>query len=214
MRMYVELFVLGATLGAGPCLAVCAPILIPFIASTGQTWYRGLGAAAVFSFFRALAYAILGLVSVLCYAFIEGLVAPENKYYLSLSVGLFVAAIGLVFIFMKRDIHLPVFGRLGDRLLRNSNGSMAVLGLLIGFSPCLPLIGALALIASQATSVAGGALLGLTFGMGTFLSPLLLLAVLAGHISERMSKSRRLFGTLRMVCGIVLVVSGLYLIRG
>lgn len=214
MRMYVELFVLGATLGAGPCLAVCAPILIPFIASTGQNWRQGLKAAAVFSFFRALAYAALGVVSVLCYALIESIVVPENRYYLSLLAGFFVVAVGLLFILMKRDIHLPFFGSLADRLLRKSNQSMAVLGLLIGFSPCLPLIGALALVAAQATSVLDGAALGLTFGMGTFLSPLLVLAVLAGHVSERMSKSRRLFGTLRMVCGIVLVVSGLYLIRG
>lgn len=212
--MYVELFILGLSLGAGPCMAVCAPILLPFIASTKMGWYAGLKSTIVFSLSRAFAYSLLAVIAVLGYGFVDDSIAPQNKSYLSMFTGSFVVLCGILFIFMKKDIHLPLFKKLTDLLLRKSGHSMAVLGLLIGLSPCLPLIGALALIAGKADSPLHGALLGLSFGMGTFLSPLLVLGLLAGSISKRVSRNQKIFATFRMICGILLVAFGLYLVKG
>lgn len=212
--MYIKLFLLGLSLGAGPCLIVCAPILLPYIAATKKDWIEGLKSTVVFSLFRTLAYIVLGFISAVSYSFIERFISHESKYYISLFAGAFVAIIGIILIVTKREIHLPVFKLLGKELLEKSTRSMPLLGLLVGFSPCLPMIGALMLIATDSTSALNGAFLGLSFGMGTFLSPLLLLGMAVGYIPQKVFKTASIQNTFRMICGILLVGYGLNLIKG
>jgi sulfite exporter TauE/SafE len=214
MRVYGELFLLGLSLGIGPCIWFCVPIVVPYIASTRKNWQEGLVAALFFSFSRTLAYVVLGFLAVWSFQFIEKLVKPGGSFYISWAAGVFVVLIGLTLIVTQKNIHFPLCKILGKELLQKSNRNMFLLGLLIGFSPCLPLFGALTLIASQTTSYSQGAALGLAFGLGTSLSPLLILGLLAGFLPHEIIKSPKIFNIFKTICGILLVLFGLYLIKG
>jgi sulfite exporter TauE/SafE len=191
---------------------VCAPILIPYIASTKKTWWEGLWATLVFSLVRTFAYTLLGLIAFLSYRLVEMIANPAKNPYLGLCAGIFVVFLGILLVVLRKEIHLPVFKLLGKEFLEKVTQSMILLGLLIGFSPCLPLIGALTLIATHAQSAFEGAFLGLSFGVGTLLSPLLILGLLAGFLPGEIIKNQKVFRIFKMVCGILLILFGLNLI--
>jgi len=89
---------------------------------------------------------------------------------------------------------------------------MALLGFLVGFAPCLPLLGVLAYIAFHAQGFAQGALLGLAFGAGTLLSPLILFGSLAGAISPVLLKKPIVYNIFSRLCGLILMYFGIGMI--
>ncbi len=58
----ISLFLQGLLLGAGPCLLVCGPVLIPYLASTQKTWKEGFAAALIFLAAKFLVYVLLGTI--------------------------------------------------------------------------------------------------------------------------------------------------------
>lgn len=81
---------------------------------------------------------------------------------------------------------------------------MVLLGLVVGVSPCLPLLGVLTEIMFIADKFYQGWLLGLAFGLGTLISPLLVLGTLAPLVPLKTQR-------LNFICGLLLIAAGLYL---
>jgi sulfite exporter TauE/SafE len=84
------------------------------------------------------------------------------------------------------------------------------IGVLIGLSPCAPLIGALLEIADSTSNIWQGALYGFVFGLGTGLPLLILggLSAMIGNLSYSCGnfKIGKLF---RIACGILLIFVGI-----
>jgi sulfite exporter TauE/SafE len=88
--------------------------------------------------------------------------------------------------------------------------SAAGMGLLIGLVPCPPLI-ALLVFSAAVGSAGTGLVLGLLFGVGTVISPIVIVAAAAGWFSERIAKEAPVMRSgVRRVAGLMLVVLGIW----
>ena len=88
--------------------------------------------------------------------------------------------------------------------------SIAIVGLLIGFSPCIPLFGVLSYIAFESKTIFDGIFYALCFGAGTMISPLIPIGVLASGLQD-LIKLNKVIEIIRRVCGIYLVYIGMKL---
>lgn len=210
MSPYYELFIIGLTLSFGPCLAYCSQIIIPYIAATNRGLRQGLGAILIFSSSRLLAYAILGfLVGSLGRLFTEQL--SRYNLIIELAAGLFISILGILLIFGK-DIPFRFCKVLRSHTVESRVRSLITLGLIVGFMPCLPLLGVLSYIALLAKSSWQGTLFAISFGIGVFISPVIILAPLASTLPQVIFRNYRVFDCFRRICGLLLFLVGIRLI--
>ena len=198
------ILVQGFVIGAGPCLLICAPILLPYIAGTKKSWREGLKATLVFGLARLAVYTFLGGVVGYIGYFLFQLFHDQlwGKVLWSFA-GVFIFALGLLII-VGKGAGNPFCRYLQKHTLENSTKSLIILGVVIGLSPCLPLLAVLTEIMFIAEKFYQGFLYGFAFGVGTVVSPLLLL----GAVAPLVKKSR----ILEIVCGILLMGMGCYVI--
>jgi len=150
----IKFFVAGLALSFGPCLFVCAPVLLPYIFAKGGDWKEGLKISLIFSFARVLAYSSLGFLAI---AFLKIVLQTfgGEKSYVRFVLGVFVFLMGL-FHLLRRSEKCSGFGK----FLTQKKHSIFLIGLLIGFSPCAPLLAVLTYIAVTARNVLEGFLSG------------------------------------------------------
>jgi sulfite exporter TauE/SafE len=86
-----------------------------------------------------------------------------------------------------------------------------LLGLTVCIMPCLYVLSVLAYIAIKAGSPLQGALYGLSFGIGKFLSPLILLGVLSNTLPAMLIKDKRIYTYFKCLCGAFLFLIGIRL---
>jgi len=208
----IYIFIQGFTLGMGPCLLVCAPILFPYIAGTRQGWKEGLRAALVFSLARMVVYSLLGGVMGYIGFYLFNLFYNQTwgRVIWALA-GLFIAIAGLQIIIGKK-IENPFCRYLSQREAYKNDWGMFLLGILIGLTPCLPLLLVLTEIMFIAQNFFQGLLYGAAFGVGTLLSPLLLVGALAPIINLKFKHREKLSLLFNNLCGIMLILFGFYLI--
>ena len=203
----------GFVIGAGPCLFICAPILLPYVAGTRRTWQEGLRAALIFGFTRLLVYSFLGgIVGYVGYYIFKHIF--YNRVwgkYLWVAGGLFIILLGILII-LGKWIRNPVCRFLQKQALEDSTKSMIFLGVVIGVSPCLPLLAVLTEIMFLAKDFFQGFAYGFAFGVGTVISPLLLLSALIPFISSTLFRSEWSFRIFNFLCGVLLVLVGVYII--
>jgi len=100
------------------------------------------------------------------------------------------------------------------QLLERDKKSIFTLGLIIGLLPCAPLLALLSYIGLVSKSWYNSLFYSFAFGLGTFTSPLLILILLTGYLSNlfRYKKEiyERIFGAL---CGLIIVFLGLQLLK-
>lgn len=190
----------GFFLGYGPCLMTCVPILLPYTI-TKKHWKEGLEATLTFSLSRLAVYVALGglagyIGAFLMRFFYETLV----HFYIQGAMAFMLLLIGILVLFGKDT---------GIKFCRVKEGNMVVLGILVGLSPCLPLIGILLEIALLSENFISGMIYSFTFGIGTVLSPLLVIGTVAPMAGKRFSE--RVQRTFVYLCGIFLILMGLYI---
>jgi sulfite exporter TauE/SafE len=210
MEEVLKLFILGITVSFGPCIAHCSTVILPYIATTTQNWKGGLKMILAFSIARLVIYGALGLLTgLLGRIIIEQLLQFELQ--IMVGGGIIIVSLGLyIFLRKNRAPYCPV-AICRDAHTTNIRGA-ALLGLLTGVLPCLPLLGVLTFTALYAQDLWQGALYGLAFGAGKFFSPLIVLGMLAGSALSFFNRHGRMFSYFARLCGIVLIVIGFRLL--
>ncbi|HIE43304.1 MAG TPA: sulfite exporter TauE/SafE family protein [Candidatus Omnitrophica bacterium] len=161
----IKIFVAGITLGTGPCLLICLPILLPYISAKGTDWRGGFKLALIFSLSRLVSYSLLGLLAVVLFRVVNTLLGPQGGYF-KLTAGIFVVSIGIIYLLPCNITKAGACKFLHKYLIEKSNLNMFTLGVLIGFSPCAPLTAILTYIASMAKNALWGLLSGFFFWAG------------------------------------------------
>jgi len=197
----------GFGMGWGPCLALCGPILLPYIAATKGGWREGLRVSAMFSLGRLLGLAILGGLASVAFASINRFFPPHKSGYLYLAMAIFIVLVG-VLIILGEGFEKPLYKK---RIVKGGGGSMLGLGFLIGISPCVPLVAILTYIACTVTNALQGVAYALCFGIGTIV-PVMILGPLVGFLPERILKSPAHLRVFKIVCGAILILFGLQLL--
>ena len=206
---YFQLFGIGFGFGlSGPCLLVCAPVLITYVAGKQTAWKQALSDIFVFLTGRFIAYLALG--------YLAGLSGLILRQFCNLSIIPFVKALGGVVI-----IFLGIYVWLGKEPLpwlhkcRADASSLFVLGFIMGIFPCAPLLALLLEITLISKTPLGGLFYALFFGLGTFISGLLVIGGLSGistRLPAKILKSKKSNLTFRIICALLLMGLGLDLI--
>ena len=210
----LELFIAGLALGASRCALFCAPILLPYVAGTKKGFKQGLNTTLTFCFFRLLGYVLLGALAGIAGGVIVGFLG-QYRQDIYLFGGSFLVVLGLFILIWDKEPRVYFCKILHKYFINRGFFSMALLGFVVGISPCGPLLGVLAYIALISENIFQGAFLGLSFGLGTALiTPLIILGVLASLLPKLIFKTPQIYKLFRRFCGILLIIFGFRLILG
>ena len=132
-------------------------------------------------------------------------------YIIWLAGGIFISILGLV-IFLGKESQFKVCRLLNDSLIQKDTKSLITLGVLVGISPCVPLIGILSYITMVSTHFSQGILMSAAFSLGTSISPLVFLGMLAGEIPKlNILQNKKNLVIFQKACGAILFFLGMHI---
>lgn len=198
------LFLSGLILGSGPCLGFCAPILVSFIAAYKTSLKKSLIAYLSFSSGKLASYMIIGGLCGIFSGILNSSIFVSYLDIINLALGFFVLAIGILTIVSRE----PLSSKSCAFLVQGNFRSAGILGLLAGFSPCLPLLGILNYIIIISHSGFEGMLYAFVFGLGTSISPVILLVGLSGKLAGVFSGNQKIKCLIKIVSSLVLIFLG------
>ncbi|MCK4912407.1 MAG: sulfite exporter TauE/SafE family protein [Candidatus Omnitrophica bacterium] len=198
------LFVSGLILGSGPCLSLCAPILVSYAAVSKKGFKSSFFSYLIFSLSKLLGYCILGILCGLGVKIIASPLVAKHLDLIYIIVGCFIVLIGVTAIFNRGSNSSPICSWIHKGNIRN----VGILGLLIGLAPCLPLLGILNYIVLVSDSYLNTLGFCIVFGLGTIISPLFLMVMLSGRLAQTFSKNNKLKTIIRILCGGIIIFLG------
>jgi cytochrome c-type biogenesis protein len=218
---YLGAFAIGVFYGLVVCTASCLPYLTSYIAGIGAGFKKGVKVTLIFNSGRILAYALIGGLIGLFSGLIS-LVAPEAilpfQVYASLVFGIVTVAIGASILLKARKpqcsiqggVNMVASGRIGR--FRFDFGAFS-LGLTRGLIICPPLITLLVVYALPFSNPVGSMTLAVLFGLGTTVSPILVLGGVTGWLLNKAPLFRKWIsisgGAVLIILGIVTIVSSI-----
>jgi thiol:disulfide interchange protein DsbD len=212
MKLIFTFFLLGFSLGLGPCLFSCGPLLVSYISANRKGVRQGIGAYLIFSLGRAMVY--VGLAAAVSFGYQMGEEFLGSGFYrvAHLGAGAFIAFTGLL-LCAGKGMPQRLACRMRELFLARDKKTVFLFGIAMGLLPCYPLISALSYIGLASNGVAAGVLFGLAFAAGTALSPLLLLSAFAGLIPKALGQRERAYAVFNFICGAVVFLLGAQLMR-
>ena len=198
MSDIINALILGFTYGIGPCTISCAPLIVPLIMYSSKNRKEGVIYSIIFSLGRVLSYVLLGLIT--------GWLGKQLNFYISKKI------LGIFFIILGIAIFFKVQGRciLKSKFKITGPFMSFATGFIFGLGPCPPLIALLGMTALSKSALIG-ALMGLVFGIGTILSPLIIL----GFFSGWFAKQKEFKQIIPYVSGAFLIIMGImYILFG
>jgi len=207
------LFLTGLALGASQCTFTCGPVLGLYVAGNTDGWRDSLKATLAFSLARLFCYLLLGFIAGLSSVFITDILSGHDfSFYVWILTGSFISLLGALII-LGKDPHLKLCRLLKRHTVDNSTKSMALLGFIIGVTPCAPLLGVLTYIALTAKGPLLGTFYSLCFGIGpAVITPIIVMGILAGVVPGAVFKTPRIYQFFRRMCGVLLLAYGVRLI--
>ncbi|MFO8053337.1 MAG: sulfite exporter TauE/SafE family protein [Candidatus Omnitrophota bacterium] len=202
------LFVSGIVLGSGPCLAFCAPLLASYFAAFKKGFQKSLISYLIFSASKIISYIILALIWTKVVNLFSDYLLKEYSSFVYNFLAVFIILVGITTLFYKKNNPNWLCCHVHKGNIRN----VGVIGFLIGFAPCLPLIGILNYIAIISSNLIDAGIFALAFGLGTVISPLILIVVFSAKLSQIFSKSKKGETIIRIICGLILISLGLLII--
>ena len=215
---YLGAFAGGLLYGLVVCTASCLPIVTSYIAGVGAGFNRGVKISLIFNSGRVLAYALIGglvgLFSSLFRLLVSDTAISPFQVYSSIAFGAVTIVIGAsIYLksrkpcnFNSQSINTLTTGRFGFDV-----GAFS-LGLSRGLVICPPLI-ALLIYSLPFASPVGSVGIAVLFGLGTTLSPILLLGGVTGWLLNKAPLFRRWISiagaVLLIMLGIVTIVSSI-----
>ncbi len=189
---YLASFAVGLFYGLGVCTASCLPYIAGYVAGIGAGFRQGVKVTLIFNAGRVIAYtligALVGLLSGLI-TFVAADVVSPFQAYSSIVFGVVTLAIGISIMFKARKTSECSMQKNGINTGRFSKfgvdfGAFA-LGVSRGLIICPPLISLLLLYALPFGDPVGTTTLAFLFGIGTTISPLLVLGGVTGWLLNK-----------------------------
>ncbi len=211
-KIIISLFLTGLLFGSGPCIATCGPFLVTYIAGANKGIVKGIMLYVLFSLARVITYVLLSLaIFFLSRIAVENLLGGISRYIL-ISGGALIAVIGLFMVFGKK-LEFGFWQPLHRVLFERDKKSIFTVGLIMGLLPCAPLLSVLSYVGLVSRTWQSSFFYSLSFGIGTFLSPLILLIFIAGMIPQFFSgRKSAYYQVFSFVCGLIIVFLGIQLI--
>ncbi|MBP7216566.1 MAG: sulfite exporter TauE/SafE family protein [Candidatus Omnitrophica bacterium] len=206
-KLILTFFLFGLSFGAGPCLASCGPLLLSYIVGTKKDIRASLLAYLAFSLSRIAIYVIIGFSVFSCMQMLA-----RYEHFITIASGIFLIIVGAL-IALGKAVSFKICQRAQDTLLRNDLKTIVVLGVITGIAPCAPLISIISYVGITAKHWLHSLVYSLAFGIGTAVSPLLFLVVVAGIIPGLIKNQERFQRIFNLVSGAVIILLGVLLLR-
>ena len=208
----------GITTGISQCSIFCAPFVSTHIMGSTQGAAEGFKSFVVFSAGRVFMYAMLGLGAGYMGVAFSGL--GKNFKYGSLIYAAMLILIGLIMLMRpvcsckkndnKKNGQITF---LSEYFLFNPTTHMFVMGIVLALVPCPPM-GAMLLYSLKMPSIISSGIIMALFGIGTTISPLVIISILAGWFSGKLKTEvpqyRMMF---QRVSGLILILLGAFSAR-
>ena len=212
IKSAVNFFVLGIVFGSGPCLASCGPLLISYSAAKSKGIAGSVRTYLLFSSGRIFIYTSLGFLIYFLGKFAAEKILAEISRYVFVLGGIFIVFMGAL-LALEKKVEYGLLKQAKVRLLEHDKKSVIFLGLIVGLLPCAPLLVVLFYAGLISKNCLYVLLNCFSFGLGTILSPLLLLVVIAGIIPKYLKKVKESYCRIFTVfCGLILIILGIHLI--
>ena len=219
---YLGAFAGGLLYGLVVCTSACLPYVTSYIAGIGAGFRKGVTVTLIFNSGRIVAYALIGgligLFSSLFRLFVSDAAIAPFQIYSSLAFGIVTIVIGASILLKAKK---PCDSNLQDTKNLVATGKAGrfgfdfrafSLGLSRGLIVCPPLI-ALLVYSLPFSSPIGSVGLAVLFGLGTALSPMLLLGGVTGWLLNKAPLFRKgvsIAGAgILITLGIVTIVSSI-----
>lgn len=207
---YLASLILGLLYGFTFCTSTCLPYVISYIAGIGAGFRKGFTVALIYNIGRVVAYALLGTVVGLSTVLISEEFLLSYQEYSSIAFGAVIIVVGAIILLRnpvncsysptKKTDSMQFF----DKLSKRFDIRAFFMGFTKGLVLCPPLI-ALLLYAVTFSQI-DCTILAVVFGIGTTLSPLLLLSGATGWLLNKAP----LFRTwISRIGGVFLVLMGI-----
>ncbi|MCL2135521.1 MAG: sulfite exporter TauE/SafE family protein [Candidatus Bathyarchaeota archaeon] len=209
---YLTAFATGLVYGSLVCTATCLPYIASYIAGTGANFRRGIFATLTFNSGRIIAYTLIGaLVSVfsgLVQFIIEESTCSIIQAYSTIAFSIVTMILGIFLLYKNQrpvcDCNKTVFNA-KPRLIRRFDVGAFTLGLSRGAVLCWPLI-VLLLYTIPFAGPIDSIVLAALFGIGTALSPMLLIGGVTGWL---LNKATLLQKYIALVGAIIIIILGI-----
>lgn len=208
---------LGMTTGISQCTVFCAPFISTYVMGTREGAVDGLKSFFIFSAGRVFMYAMLGLGTGFIGAAFTGM--GRNFKYGSIIYGGALILIGLLMLMRsvcvckKSEDKNGWFAFLSGRFAFNPTTHLFVMGTALAVIPCPPM-GAMLLYSLKMPSVMSGSMLMLLFGIGTAVSPLIIICTVAGWFSGKIKTEAPQYRMMfQRISGLILILLGAFSAR-
>lgn len=179
----LQLFGIGFSFNiVGPCLLVCGPILLTYVAGNRKGLRASISDVLLFSLGRLSAYTALGLLAGFSGELLRRLAGSSSLViFFRPFAGTISIILGLMILFNKSGLPGHVCPEKSGA--KYGAAGLFLLGLAQGAAPCAPLAALLLEIALMSKSALQGSGYAFAFGLGTSLSGLLIFGIISGAIS-------------------------------
>ena len=210
---YIQALVIGVLYGMVFCTSACLPYVASYVAGIGANFRKGVIATLTYNMGRVTAYSLIGgliglLGGVFRFVVSEPLISTFQNYS-SFGFGVVTAIICAEILLRSKSSHHECFTKGNKTLdLTRTKKSFDVRAFSLGFSRglviCPPLV-LLLLYSIPFASPSGSFVVAVFFGLGTTLSPMLLLGGVTGWLLNKAPSFRK---WISVIGGIALIVLG------
>ena len=218
---YLSAFVGGLVFGLAYCTASCLPVVAGYIAGVGSGFKQSVKITAIFNAGRIIAYtligALIGLFSSLLRVFVSEDAITPFQLYSSLAFGIVTIAIGGMLMWQTKKVSSNCECKATDATINTGrikrygiDFGAFTLGFSRGLVVCTPLI---LLLTTSLTLVdpAGSVAIAVLFGLGTSISPILILGGVTGWLLNKAPLFRK---WISIAGGILLILLGVVAVYG
>ncbi len=198
---YIAAFAGGIFYGFVFCTSACLPYITSYIAGIGADFRKGVAVTFIYNSGRIVAYALIGALTGL-FSGLFRLIVSESalspfQIYSSLAFGAVSIVIGATILIKNRSTPNGCQSE-NKELVKKAGSRFDIRAFTLGFSRGLvvcPALIALLLYSIPFTDPAGSLVIAVLFGLGTSLSPLLLLGGVTGWLLNKAPLFRRWIST-------------------
>ncbi len=204
---YVAALVLGFSYGLVFCTSTCLPYIASYIAGINAGFRRGVTVTLIFNAGRITAYALIGAAIGILKLLVNETFQTAFQTYSSFAFSIITIAIGVYLLLKKQSAcNCPSeAGKLANskRLRDHFDLGAYTLGLSRGLLLCTPLMFLLTYAVTYASPVDSFAL-AVLFGVGTSISPILLLGGTTGWLLNKAPLFRKWISRVGAIALIIL----------
>jgi len=219
---YIEAFAVGLLYGLVFCTSSCLPYIASYIAGIGADFRKGVIATLIYNMGRVTAYALIGgLIGILSGVF-RFMVSESSlstfQQYSSYGFGIVTIIIGVSILLKSRSTSIPCNPECNKTTgLKKISKTFDVRAFSLGFSRGLIICPPLALLLLYSIPFAApidSFAVAVLFGLGTALSPMLLLGGVTGWLLNKAPLFRKWIslagGGLLIVLGVLTLVNTIF----